>query len=107
MAVDVVPVVVRHVDYSVGTELWRAARGVVDVVALESDSVLRTSHVDGPVVVAVAVGRPASGAVHEVVGNGDPGVLLVARHNVLTADQGSLETAVSTTKSIRFVGNLQ
>lgn len=106
MAVDVVPVVVRHVDYGVGTDLWRAARGVVDVIALESDGVLGTSHVHCPVVVAVAVRRPAGGTVHEVVGDGDSGVLAVAGDNVLTADQRGLKTAVSTARQIIFCWEL-
>lgn len=63
VALDVVPVVVGHVDGGAAAELGRAAAGVVDVVVLEGDGVAFTGQVDAPVVVGVAVGGPAGTAV--------------------------------------------
>lgn len=84
---DVVgPEVVDHVDDGVAAQLWRAALGVVDVVVLEGYRILCAGHVDCPVVVAVAAGRPVRLALDEVVRDCDTSVLGIASYNVLAAD---------------------
>jgi hypothetical protein len=54
MADVVIPKVVDEVDDGVTSELGRAALGMVDVVILEGDCVLRAGQVRDPVVVGVA-----------------------------------------------------
>lgn len=58
VAAVVLPVVVHGMQDGVTSDLRSAARGTVDVVALEGDGVLRTSEVERPVMVVVACGRP-------------------------------------------------
>jgi hypothetical protein len=87
VALDVVPVVVGHVDGGAAAELGGAAAGVVDVVVLEGDSVACTGEVDAPVVVGVALGGPAGAAVDEVVGDGYAVVAAVAGDDVLATDE--------------------
>ncbi|CAH0057350.1 unnamed protein product [Clonostachys solani] len=94
VAVVVVPVVVDGVEEGVATDLGAAAGGVVDVVVLEGDQlggrrtyIGRASKVDSPVVVGVAVGRPAGLSVNLAVGNGHTVAGAGAEHNVLTANQ--------------------
>jgi hypothetical protein len=87
MALDVVPVVVRHVDGSTAAELGGAAASVVDVVVLESDSITRAGKVDAPVVVGVALGGPAGAAVDEVVGDSHAVVTTVAGDDMLATNK--------------------
>lgn len=86
----VVPEVVDDVDDGIASELGRAALGVVDVIVLEGDCVLRAGQVHGPVVVGVAAGGPFGLAVDEVVGDCDAGVFGVTGDDVLAADERCL-----------------
>lgn len=54
------PVVVDSVKNSVALDLGRTARGVVNVVALESDHVVGAGEVKSPVVTSIAGGRPGA-----------------------------------------------
>jgi hypothetical protein len=54
------PVVVDSVENSIALDLGRTTRGVVDVVALESDHVVGAGEVKSPVVTAIAGGRPGA-----------------------------------------------
>lgn len=83
-----VEVVVDGVDERVAARLGGAARGVVDVVALEGDEVGRARQVEGPVVVAVAGGGPRGLAVELVVGDGHAVGGAVAEDDHLAADEG-------------------
>jgi hypothetical protein len=83
-----VPVVVEGVPDRVKLELWRTARGVVDVVAIEGDQVVVTVAENGPVVTAIAGGGPAGLTIEFVVGNGHTAGGIVARDEELTADKG-------------------
>lgn len=66
-----VEVVVDRVQQRVTIYLGGAAGGVVDVVSLHGDQVLRAGEVDAPVVVAVAGGGPGGGTVEFAVGERD------------------------------------
>lgn len=86
-----VEVVVDGVHEGVAGRLGRAARRVVDVVALERHQVRRAGHVDAPVVVAVASGTPRGRAVNLRVGDGDAVRGALAQDDVLAADEGGLD----------------
>lgn len=82
-----VEVVADGVEKGVASDLWRAARGVVDVVALEGDHVVAAGEVDSPVVVAIAGGGPGGGAVDLVVGDGNTAGRTLTKDNVLAGNQ--------------------
>lgn len=90
VALDRVPVVVDGVEESVAADLGGAAADVVDVVALESDHVVRAGEVESPVVVVVAGGGPAAAAVDLGVGDGHAVAGPIAENDVLASDQGCL-----------------
>lgn len=85
-----VEVVVDGVQQHVAGGLGRAARGVVDVVALEGHQVAGAGEVETPVVVAVAGGAPRGRAVDLGVGDGHAVGGALAQDNMLTADEGGL-----------------
>ena len=86
-----VPVVVDCVYKTVSADLWAASTGVVDVVTLHGDEVLRAGEVDGPVVVAVARCGPGGGTVEFVVGQGDAVGGAVAGDEHLATDERDLD----------------
>ena len=86
MAAVGVPVVVDGVEEGVAGNLRAAAAGVVDVVALESDQIVGASEVHGPVVVAVAGGRPGGRTIDFVVGDSDTIAGVVTKNDVLTTN---------------------
>lgn len=63
---------------------------MVDVAVLDGDGVLVAGEVEGPVVVGVAGGRPGGLAFDEDIRDCHPGVLAVAGHDVLAANEGGL-----------------
>ena len=75
------------------SNLWTAARSVVDVVASEGDGVLRAVEEDGPVVVVVAGGGPGGGSGELGVGDGDAAGSGAARGRGkhLASDEGELD----------------
>lgn len=88
---DGVPVVVDGVQQRVSPDLGSAPGGVVDVVALHGDHVVGAGQVDGPVVVAVAGGAPAGGAVELAVGQRHTVGGRLAGDKHLAADEGDLD----------------
>lgn len=107
----VLPEVVDRVEHGVSADLGGSAAGVVDVVALQGNLVVRAGRVQSPVVVTVA-GRGVFGvAVKVVVRNGDAVRCILAKDDHLAADVGELavicDISVSTFKHCRgFVANL-
>jgi hypothetical protein len=74
----------------VALNLGGTSTGVVDIVTLEGDEIVRAVQVDAPVVVAVAGRGPGGLAVNKGVGDGHAVVGLRAQDNVLAADAGGL-----------------
>lgn len=89
VALDVVEVVVNGVEKGVALDLGHTAGGVVEVVALQGDHVVRAIKVDTPVVVAVAGSGVVGATVDKGVGDSDTVVGLGTEDNVLTGDTGS------------------
>lgn len=85
-----VEVVVDGVQQHVARGLGRAARRVVDVVALERHQVARAGEVEAPVVVAIAGCAPRGRAVDLGVGDGHAVGGALAQDDVLATDEGSL-----------------
>ena len=90
-----IPVVVDGVNERVSADLGTAARGVVNVVVLHGDKVGGASQVDGPVVVAVAGGGPASYTIELIVREGHAVGGAVAGNEHLAADKGDLDVIYS------------
>lgn len=86
-----VPVVVDCVQQGVASDLGRASRDVVDVVALHGNHVVGASQVDSPVVVAVAGCAPACVAVELAVGERHAVGCRFASDEHLAADEGHLD----------------
>lgn len=74
----------------VALNLGRAARKVVDVVALERDEIVGAVEEEAPVCVCVAVGRVSRGTVKVVIRDGDARVGLGAEDEMLAADERGL-----------------
>lgn len=86
-----VEIVVDCVKECVATDLGAAAGGMVDIVTLHSDQILGACQVDAPIVVAIAGGGPAGGAVELIVGKGNSVGGTVAGNEHLAADEGDLD----------------
>jgi hypothetical protein len=82
-----IEVVADGVEERVTSNLGRATRGVVDVVALESDHVVAAGEVHAPVMVAVAGSRPGRSTVDLVVGDADTAGSAVTEHDVLAGNE--------------------
>lgn len=83
-----VPVVVDRVQQRVALHLGRAAREVVDIVALERDKVLRTVKEQTPVRVRITIRRVGACSVEVIIGYRYPRVCARAEHNLLASDLG-------------------
>ncbi|KFY13018.1 hypothetical protein V492_03540 [Pseudogymnoascus sp. VKM F-4246] len=68
VARDGVPVVVNCVQQRVPSDLWRAPRGVVDVVPLHGNQIIRTRQVNSPVMMSITRCAPARRAIKLAVG---------------------------------------
>lgn len=90
MASIAVPDVVDGVQEGASTQGRAAARGVIDVVVLQSDLVSLAHHLEGPVVVSIASGREGTFAVDEVVGKSHTLAGVEAEDVVLTSNTSSL-----------------
>lgn len=93
------PVVVDGMEESVLVDLWRAAGGVVDVVALEGNLVILAREEESPVVFTVAAGGIFGLTIEVVVGNGDASVRFVPGYKHHAADIVDLHGELD-----RFVG---
>lgn len=71
-------------------DLGTAARGVVNIVALQGDAVRSSREVHSPVLLTVAGGRVVALAIELVVGDGYLAGGLGTEDDVLAADEGSL-----------------
>lgn len=84
------PVVVDRVEDGVALNLGRTTRGVVDVVALESDHIVATSEVKSPVVASITSGRPVGRSIDVAVGNCDSAGSRLSENDVLAGNALSL-----------------
>lgn len=99
VALDLVPVIVDGVEEGVAADLGSTSGSVVDVVVLHGHQIARSSEVDGPVVVVVALGRPLAVAVNVAVADGHTLVGALSQDNVLATDASSLTKALATHES--------
>lgn len=109
MAGVVLPQVVHSVEDGITANLGRAAAGMVDVVALQGDLVVRAGGVQGPVVVAIASRGVISLTIEFVVGDCDAVGCGFTKDDHLAADHREFavicKEAVSKLASTRRIGN--
>lgn len=91
VAVVVLPDVVDGVQEGAATERGGATSGAEDVVVLQSNLVVFSDHLEGPVVVLVsAASRVGAFTIDEVVGQGHTGAGIEAEYIVLTTRASGL-----------------
>jgi hypothetical protein len=74
------------VENGIALDLRRTARGMVNVVALESNHVVGAGEVKGPVVTSIAGCGPGGRSVNIAVGNSDSAGSRLSKDDVLTSN---------------------